>query len=336
MQSLLFDQTTVAHGDYEDENERTHAILEEPTDVILQKLREVDPIMANRWHPNDRRRIQRSLEIWLDTGKTASETYEAQKEVLTSRDDISESELSAFRFDTLIFWLHASKDTLRSRLDQRVLEMVRAGLLDEVRTLHEMQLDKISLGGNIDNSRGIWIAIGFKEFASYCTALRTNDGSNTMLEKLRNMAIETTQTSTKQYAKRQLRWIQRKLINAIQRNNGEDRMFLLDGSDISSWRVDVEDKACDITGRFLRGIELPNPRSLSMEASVLLKPNGVDISQSRDQWQRQVCEACGVTAVTKEMWEKHTKSNRHRKILARKARNERSLAKEALQHEDEH
>jgi tRNA dimethylallyltransferase len=38
-------------------------ILQEPTSVIMAKLKEVDPIMAGRWHPNDRRKIQRSLEI---------------------------------------------------------------------------------------------------------------------------------------------------------------------------------------------------------------------------------------------------------------------------------
>jgi tRNA dimethylallyltransferase len=329
VQSLLFDQSTVAHDDYEDEIDRTHSILEEPTHVILQKLREVDPIMANRWHPNDRRKIQRSLEIWLNTGKTASETYEAQKEVLTSRDNIPESDISAFRFDTLIFWLHASKDSLRSRLDKRVLEMVRSGLIDEVRTLYDLQLDKSSLETNKDDSRGIWIAIGYKEFADYCAALKANDGSDVQLEKLRNTAIETTQTSTKQYAKRQVRWIQYKLINAARRNKGEDRMFLLDGSDISSWRADVEEKASGVAGKFLRGEELPDPRFLSPEAGVMLEPKGADLSQSRDQWQRQVCEPCGVTAVTKDMWEKHTRSNRHREILARKSRNERLLAKES-------
>ncbi|KAK5057159.1 tRNA dimethylallyltransferase, mitochondrial, partial [Cryomyces antarcticus] len=54
-------------------------VLEESTEKMLEKLHEVDPIMANRWHPNDRRKIQRSLEIYLETGKKASDIYEEQK-----------------------------------------------------------------------------------------------------------------------------------------------------------------------------------------------------------------------------------------------------------------
>lgn len=322
VQSLLFDQSTIVEDDYEDEVDKTHPILEEPTHVILEKLREVDPVMANRWHPNDRRKIQRSLQIWLNSGKTASETYEAQKEVMSSQSDASKNGSSALRFDTLIFWLHANRVSLRSRLDKRVLEMVRSGLLDEVRTLYGLQKDKASSEPDVDNSRGIWISIGYKEFAEYCAALNSNDASEQQFEKLRNAAIETTQTSTKQYAKRQIRWIQHKLINAARRNNAGGRMFLLDGSDISSWGVDVERKASDTAAKFLRGEELPDPRSLSTEAEVMLEPKGVDLSQARDQWQRQVCEACGVTAVTKELWEQHIRSNRHRKTRSRKSRNE--------------
>jgi len=33
-------------------------ILDGPTEAILERLREVDPKMADRWHPNDRRKIR--------------------------------------------------------------------------------------------------------------------------------------------------------------------------------------------------------------------------------------------------------------------------------------
>ena len=54
-------------------------ILDSPTEEIHAELRKVDPLMAARWHPKDRRHIQRSLEIWLQTGRKASEVYEEQK-----------------------------------------------------------------------------------------------------------------------------------------------------------------------------------------------------------------------------------------------------------------
>jgi tRNA dimethylallyltransferase len=328
VQSLLFDQSTVTENDYEDEVDKTHPILEEPTPVILQKLRDVDPIMADRWHPNDRRKIQRSLQIWLNTGKPASETYEQQKAALNSRPDVSETESSTLRFDTLIFWLHADRDSLRPRLDKRVLKMVDSGLLDEVRRLYDLQRNEAASGAVVDGTRGIFISIGYKEFTEYCAALTAGDASEEQLDKLRDAAIEKTQTSTKQYAKRQIRWIQYKFINAAQRNNAQDHLFLLDGSEISTWSDDVEAKANYITAKFLHGEALPDPRPLSAEAEVMLEPKGADLSHSREQWEKQTCEACGVTAVTKDLWEKHTKSHRHRKILARRSRKERRLTKE--------
>jgi tRNA dimethylallyltransferase len=64
-QSLLFHDALANKSQDEEpvQNAERLAVLEEPTEVLLAKLREVDPVMADRWHPNDRRKIQRSLEL---------------------------------------------------------------------------------------------------------------------------------------------------------------------------------------------------------------------------------------------------------------------------------
>jgi tRNA dimethylallyltransferase len=69
---LPSDQELDAASDDSAEEEK-FPILEASTEEMLQKLREVDPVMAERWHPNERRKIRRSLQIYLQTGRRASD-----------------------------------------------------------------------------------------------------------------------------------------------------------------------------------------------------------------------------------------------------------------------
>ena len=41
-------------------------LLSADTDILYERLQHVDPIMANRWHRNDRRKIRRSLQVYSD------------------------------------------------------------------------------------------------------------------------------------------------------------------------------------------------------------------------------------------------------------------------------
>src|SRR5271168_1169210 len=89
-QSLLFKDSLIDDKFYGEEHVRTELSNEEilqkfpmldgPTEAMIERLREVDPKMADRWHPNDRRKIRRSLEIFLLTGKKASDIYLKRKE----------------------------------------------------------------------------------------------------------------------------------------------------------------------------------------------------------------------------------------------------------------
>ncbi|KAI5277644.1 hypothetical protein KEM54_004933, partial [Ascosphaera aggregata] len=86
-QAVLFNEQLVDYRGLEDaeaqpqEGERPldaaaqerFKILDKSDQEILEKLREVDPVMASRWHPNEDRKIRRSLEIYLQTGRRASE-----------------------------------------------------------------------------------------------------------------------------------------------------------------------------------------------------------------------------------------------------------------------
>jgi tRNA dimethylallyltransferase len=327
IQSLLVQESLVEEDgeDYDEGSETSFPILKEPTEVILDKLRQVDPVMAERWHPNDRRKIQRSLEIWLKTGKRASDVYSEQQKRSSSPvvDDKGElaaaeaSQQSLLRFEPLVFWVHATKENLKPRLDARVLSMVRSGLLEEVNSLSGLQTSMEKEGKSVDHSRGIWVAIGYKEFADYQLALQSEASTKT-LEAMEKAAIERTQAATRQYANRQLRWIQIKFLNAMVRSGGLGRIFLLDGSDIVRWKVQVHDPAISLAGNFLNGSPLPDPMLMAEPLSAELIPKRRDLSQSRDLWEKKTCEFCGVTATTEIDWNKHVQSNRHKKSTKRR------------------
>ncbi|KAG8631484.1 hypothetical protein KVT40_000624 [Elsinoe batatas] len=324
-------------GSYEDVKIK-FPILEASTEEILAKLKEVDPIMASRWHPNDRRKIQRSLEIWLQTGRRASDIYTEQKNKQAAptngyvdetpvQNDNTESKYhhEDLRMDTIIFWVHADTDALYKRLNNRVDKMVTSGLLAEVQGLSQYAAQKPVL----DKTSGIWVSIGYKEFLPYLDRLNeVEDGSHTAnrassseskeLDKLLSEAIEATKAGTRQYAKRQIRWIRIKLLNALQssQNAGQGKMYLLDGTNVDDFQNNVIDQARAITQLWLEDESLPEPASFSSAAAELLQPKRDDLSNSVGKWERQVCEACNVVGVTPSDWNLHVKSRRHRRNMA--------------------
>jgi tRNA dimethylallyltransferase len=315
---------------------RSFSILDEPTEVILAKLKEVDPQMADRWHPNDRRKIRRSLEIWLQTGKRASETYierltKQSNLVASINDSLTNEELndgSSLRFPTLLFWVFVSRDALRARLDCRVLQMVRDGLLNEVATMDDFKASQMTAGYPVDQTRGIWVSIGYKEFEVYQTILKSGAESETELSKLKDLAIEQTQAATRQYAKRQIRWIRIKLLNALSRSRSSGATFLLDGSNVNQWDENVTQPATKLVEKYLEEKQLPNPLTLSTAALEMLQVNSEDMTQRPDLWVTQTCLACGVTAATSSNWKTHIKSRGHRmKTSARALKRSQEVTK---------
>ena len=328
-QSLLFKDALSDEPQLE--NEKNHQtdrfpILDEPTEVILEKLKEVDPVMADRWHMNDRRKIQRSLEIYLRTGKPASQVYEEQRskrEIALAVPD-SEENPGGFRFPTLLLWVHASKDVLTTRLDSRIDKMIQKGLLSEVQTLSDFSAShQKRTGSAVDLGRGIWVSIGYKEFSEYQAALSDSSITETDLAKLKMAAIERTQAATRQYAKRQIRWIRIKLLNALISAKQGNSIFLQDGSDLARWDEEVVEPSIHVTEQFLAGKPLPDPREASQAAQEMLTPTrDYDVAQRPDLWQKKVCETCGTVAVTENNWHLHIKSRAHRRAVGAKKKQE--------------
>ena len=146
-------------------------------EAAWERLRQVDSERAAKLPPTDKRRIVRALEIYELTGVTITEHDRRTRE-------------RPPRFDAARIVLnYADRAQLYARIDTRVDEMLRLGLLDEVRDL---------LLSGVPDSCTAMQAIGYKEAA---LALR---GELTEQE-----AAERIKLNSRRYAKRQLTWFHR-------------------------------------------------------------------------------------------------------------------------------
>lgn len=142
---------------------------------LHRMLEEIDPQSAARLHENDVRRVARAIEIYRLTGVT--QTQQAQLDAQREGD-----------YDETIFALDWPRDVLYERISHRVDEMVRAGLIDEVRRLMRDEAHYPTAAQ----------AIGYKEIAA---ALQ---GRMPMDE-----AIFLVKQTTRNFAKRQMTWFRR-------------------------------------------------------------------------------------------------------------------------------
>ena len=146
-------------------------------EALHAELASIDPEAAARLHPNDARRIIRALEIYAHTGET-----------LTEHDRKTRERPPKYRALRMILWPEP-REMMYARIDARVDEMLRAGLMEEVRAL---------LSRGLPPECTALQAIGYKELAG---VLR---GECTLEE-----AREELCRATRRYAKRQLTWFRR-------------------------------------------------------------------------------------------------------------------------------
>lgn len=130
------------------------------------RLREVDPVLAARLHPNDRVRVVRGLEYHAQTGQRLSDAHAADPQ---------------HRRPCTLLWL--DRDDLYERLDRRVLQMMDAGYLDEVRGL----LDR-----GVPRSARPMQSLGYEHLAAHLEG-----------ELALDEAIRLTQRDTRHFARKQ-------------------------------------------------------------------------------------------------------------------------------------
>ena len=148
----------------------------EGAQVLIDQLREFDPVSAERLHPNNLRRIIRALEFYRSTGIPISEHQENTKR--------QES-----RYDPLLISIEWDRHKLYERINTRVDMMIEQGLFDEVRSLMERGYTDA-----LNSMQGI----GYKEVIACINGEMSFDDT-----------VELMKQSSRRYAKRQLTWFRR-------------------------------------------------------------------------------------------------------------------------------
>lgn len=140
-------------------------------------LTRLDSDSAARLNARDWPRVQRALELYLQTGARLSERMKDRPEppALASR--------------LRVFALSPPRDELYRRIDARAEAHFRAGLVEEVRALlaRGVPADSSALGAH-----------GYRRVVEHLRGERTLEG-----------AVEQTKLDVRHYAKRQLTWFRR-------------------------------------------------------------------------------------------------------------------------------
>lgn len=152
--------------------------------ALRDQLERIDPTAASRIHPNDRRRTIRAIEVFERTGSPIS----AQQLQWGSFVDADETAGPQPRCDVRIIGLLYAPSVINQRINARVRAMMDAGLLEEVRELHE--------AGRL--GRQAREALGYKQLIDHL------EGRSTLDE-----AVEQIKIRTRRYAKQQRTWLRR-------------------------------------------------------------------------------------------------------------------------------
>lgn len=178
IQSVLFDFRFTEEGADPVVREKLERELEKDDGpaILYERLVQLDPASAEKIHPNNHRRIVRALEIIEVTGKT--------------KDEHEEGKGQSIVYEHLLIGLDIEREKLYKRIDDRVDEMIRQGLVEEARALWN---------ANIRNVQSVQ-AIGYKELYDYF------EGKLTLQE-----SIDAIKKHTRNYAKRQMTYFRNKM-----------------------------------------------------------------------------------------------------------------------------
>ena len=266
---------------------------------LYERLREVDPAMADRLHPSDSRKIARSLQVYEQLGRPHSKILQEQQQRLGG---------SVYggpqRYKHMcVFWLQCQREILNERLDSRVNEMLDRGLIEELLDFHR-EYNHVLEKKDVDTkyTEGIFQSIGFKEFHEFLVKQEGKkfDKSNASKEdkELLTTGVENMKTVTRRYAKKQMTWVRNRFL--ARPSSSAPDVYGLDATDLEKWEGNVLKTALDILDKLIKG---ENP---------LINPLPRVIIQD-DRHARHVCEICGNRIILgEENWKKHLRSRSHK------------------------
>lgn len=144
----------------------------EPLDILYKELKELDPDFARKISSQDKQRILRGLEVFYATGIPISRHWQLQR---------SEAKYQVFRI-----LIDTPRELLYRRINLRLEEMLRQGLLEEIQNLVKLGYSERSPGLN---------SLGYREFMAHLRGTAA-------LDECAGLAAQ----HSRNYAKRQCTW----------------------------------------------------------------------------------------------------------------------------------
>lgn len=152
----------------------TERLKNEGVEVLAKELSQLDPLAYTQIDLNNGARVLRALEVCLDTGKP----FSSFKPEAPKKRNFTIEKRGLFR----------PREVLYDRINRRVVQMVKQGLIEEVRSLNEFR--------NLTALQ----TVGYKEVFEYLDSPQTISIDET---------ISRIQQNTRHYAKRQMTWWKR-------------------------------------------------------------------------------------------------------------------------------
>jgi tRNA dimethylallyltransferase len=142
--------------------------------ALYRELEQIDQVTASRLHPRDQRRIIRALEVYYLSGRTIS-SYQKQSPRPLAK--------------TVIIGLKRERQSLYRSIELRVDEMVKKGLIEEVKSLLAKGYTQ-----DLPSMQGL----GYRQVVGYFKGRCSKEE-----------AIRLIKRDTRRFAKRQLNWFRR-------------------------------------------------------------------------------------------------------------------------------
>lgn len=174
----LYQKATLYDFSFDDED--NHADMSDlvslTNEELYEELKKIDEKSTETIHVNNRKRVLRAIEIYRLHGKTKTSIIDSQEHKLL--------------YDVMFIGLNVEREKLYNDINNRVDEMIKDGLVEEVTNLKTKYPESIHA----------FQAIGYKELLAYL------DHKLTL-----NEAIELIKKNSRNYAKRQMTYFKNQL-----------------------------------------------------------------------------------------------------------------------------
>lgn len=174
----LYQKATLYDFSFDDED--NHADMSDlvslTNEELYEELKKIDEESTKTIHVNNRKRVLRAIEIYRLHGKTKTSIIDSQEHKLL--------------YDVMFIGLNVEREKLYNDINNRVDEMIKDGLVEEVSNLKNKYPESIHA----------FQAIGYKELLAYL------DHKLTL-----NEAIELIKKNSRNYAKRQMTYFKNQL-----------------------------------------------------------------------------------------------------------------------------